>query len=155
MGIKLKDTNVEELKSTKIYMLGRLANEDEFETPIYSDLNNIKFTVVPLCKEAEPIEEINGFLPNGDKISSYIGFDTNLKRYLPLEYKYSSYSKKIEIIEQILKDKIIVFRTEITLKEEKDKNVNNDGYRDYKVFKNISVEYLLDNTEYNNNDIFI
>lgn len=144
MGIKLKIENVEELRDTKVYMVGRLAKYNEVEQSISPDIKSTRFITIPLCKEPEPIEDVSGFLPNGEKISSYIGFDSDLKQYLPIEYKYSGYKEKGEIIEDLLQDKLIIFKTKINVIEEIDKKVQKDGYRDYKIFKNMYVEEILD-----------
>lgn len=144
MGIKLKIENVEELRNTKVYMIGRLARNEEFDQPISVEIKSTRFVVIPLCKEPEPIEDVSAFLPNSDDRSSYIGFDTNLKQYLPIEYKYSDYKKKGDIVEKLLQDKLIIFKTNINVNEEIDKRVKKDGYRDYKIFKNIEVADVLD-----------
>lgn len=144
MGVRLKVENVEELKDTKVFMIGRLARYEEFNQPISADIKSVRFIVVPLCKEPEPIEDVSAFLPNSDEISSYIGFDTNLKQYLPIEYKYSDYKYKVEVVERLLKNKLIIFKTNINVNEEIDKRVKNDGYRDYKIFKNIEVSKILE-----------
>lgn len=144
MGIKLKIENVEELRNTKVYMIGRLARYEEFDQPISTEIKSTRFIVIPLCKEPEPIEDVSAILPSSEDISSYIGFDTNLKQYLPIEYKYSDYKDKGEIIEKLLKDKLIIFKTNINVNEEIDKRVKKDGYRDYKIFKNIELSNILD-----------
>ena len=145
MGIKLKIENVEELRDTKVYMVGRLARGNEFEQPISTDIkNHTRFIIIPLCKEPEPIEDVSAILPNSEEISSYIGFDSNLKLYLPIEYKYSNYKEKENIIEHLLQNKLIIFKTNINVNEEIDKKVQKDGYRDYKIFKNMTVEKILD-----------
>lgn len=154
MGVRLKVENVEELKDTKVFMIGRLARYEEFNQPISTDIKSVRFIVVPLCKEPEPIEDVSAFLPNSDEISSYIGFDTNLKQYLPIEYKYSDYKYKVEVVERLLKNKLIIFKTNINVNEEIDKRVKNDGYRDYKIFKNIEVSKILE-LDMNEDDEFV
>lgn len=154
MGIKLKIENVEELRNTKVYMIGRLARYEEFDQPISAEIKSTRFIVIPLCKEPEPIEDVSAILPNSDDIPSYIGFDTNLKQYLPIEYKYSNYKDKGDIIEKLLQDKLIIFKTNINVNEEIDKRVQKDGYRDYKIFKNIEVSNILD-IERDEDDEFI
>lgn len=144
MGIKLKIENVEELRDTKVYMVGRLAKYNEVEQSISTDIKSTRFITIPLCKEPEPIEDVSAILPNSEEISSYIGFDSNLKSYLPIEYKYSNYKEKGVIIESLLQDKLIIFKTNINVNEEIDKKVQKDGYRDYKIFKNMTIEKILD-----------
>lgn len=152
MGVSLKIENVEELKNTDVYMVGRLAKCNEVNQPISNDIKNTRFIIIPLCKEPKPIEDVSVFLPYGEEISSYIGFDTNLKQYLPIEYKYSNYKQKLEVIEELLQDKLIIFKTKINVSEEIDKRVSKDGYRDYKIFKNIDLPKILDKQIYEENE---
>ena len=137
MGVQLRTSQVSVLKDTNnYYVIGRLATTEEVTNPVDDDYNsNIKFYVTPICQEAQCIEEVNDTTREigGDK---FIGFDTVIRNYLGSS-RYISSRDKIAAIEELLKNKLILFRTKITINQEFNKKASGD-YKHYLIYKNMS-----------------
>lgn len=164
MAIKLTNAQANQLRNSDVYMIGRLptkseivSEEDEIQI---KDGRNVRFPIIALCKDTEVIEEINGLIPiNNNNKSMYYGFDTNLEKYITSIYKYKVDKDKVELIRKIVSNKLIIFKTVINVKEDDVSNVVNnriykEGYRDYRVYKNVNIVDIVDNRKFDLENLF-
>lgn len=151
-GIRLRDSDIKELRDIEVPMIGRLATEDEIENPISEATGGVRFFITPLCDDPETLEDINSLLTGENEKALYIAFDTVIKQLLPMEYKYETYDRR-RALKEYLENKLIIFNTQIRVNEEIDKNQFN-GYKQCKIFKNIQPQKIINNS-YGENEFFI
>jgi hypothetical protein len=157
MGISLKSTDFQTLKDVKVMMVGRLATSSEVNNPIFVDVNgNVKFSIKYLCNEPESIDEIGPLISTfKNEEPVYFGFTNDLENYLNInEFRAFDERKKITEIENLLYNKLIIFETEINLKAELDKKTS-EGYKEYKVYKNIKLKEIKDYALLSDNHFFL
>lgn len=132
----------------KCYMLGVLATEENYFPAVGDEQryittmrgsNNIVFYVKIVSSEPYPIKEIiNRKISELDFSDLYIGIDIHQNMHLPLQYQYNDIHEKMEILQEKFKNKLIMFKPKIKIKE--------PSYL-YKNLEVISVEGNVDPTQ--------
>ena len=111
-------------KNNNEYIVGVLAGENddlpnfgETETPVTFEKNSdgIRFYIRPLSEEPDIVSELNDMYKEQYLSTLYHGYTADIWSFISdMDYRYSKINEKKDMIEDLLKDKVILFKPRIS-----------------------------------------